>query len=276
MIELSPKNYYSPQANFEYFSVSQIKQFLQCGACALAVLNGEYVREKSTSLLVGGYIDAFFSGELDDFRAENPEIFTKKGELRSDYLQAECIIDRIQRDALAMRMLSGEKQQILTGTIEGFPFKAKLDCWIDSASAASIAKDFPDMAELLFCGGAIVDLKIVKDFSPMYRDGEGRLNFMEFWGYDLQMAVYQELKRQQIGQKVPCFILAATKERVPNLELFQVPQSLMDANMILLKDKLPGIAAVKSGRKPADACGICDYCKSVKELSGATWPEEFA
>lgn len=273
---LTHANYYSLQAHRAYFSVSQIKQFDACEACAMAELAGEYEREKTSALLVGGYVDAHFSGELEAFKAENPEIFTKKGELRSEYQQAENIIARIERDALAMRMLSGEKQQILTGQIAGLPFKAKLDCWLDEPSAHEIAKEFPEMAELLFSAGAIVDLKIVKDFLPLYRDGEGRLNFIEYWGYDLQMAVYQELKRQQIGEQIPCFILAATKERVPDLGLFQVPQSLMDANLVLLKDRLPHLAAVKDGREVAEACGSCDHCKAVKELTGAVWLEEYA
>lgn len=273
---LTPDNYYSQQANQAFFSVSQVKQFNACEACAMAELSGEYVREKTAALLVGGYVDAYFSGELESFKIENPEIFTKKGELRSEYLQAENIITRIERDALAMRMISGEKQQILTGQIAGLPFKAKLDCWLNESSAHEIAKAFPEMAELLFSAGAIVDLKIVKDFAPLYRDGEGRLNFIEYWGYDLQMAVYQELKRQQIGAQVPCFILAATKERVPDLGLFQVPQSLMDANLVLLKERLPHLAAVKDGREPAEACGSCDHCKAVKELTGAVWLEEYA
>lgn len=273
---LTPANYYSLQANRAYFSISQIKQFDTCEACAMAELAGEYAKEKTVALLVGGYVDAHFSGELEAFKAENPEIFTKKGDLRSEYQQAENIIARIERDALAIHMLSGEKQQIITGKIAGQPFKAKLDCWLEETSVHEIAKAFPEMAELLFSAGAIVDLKIVRDFAPLYRDGEGRLNFIEYWGYDLQMAVYQELKRQQIGEQVPCFILAATKERVPDLGLFQVPQFLMDANLVLLKDRLPHLTAVKDGRETAEACGICDHCKTVKELTGAVWLEEYA
>ena len=273
---LTPANYYSLQANRAYFSVSQVKQFDACEACAMAELAGEYAKEKTAALLVGGYVDTHFSGELEAFKAENLEIFTKKGELRSEYQQAENIIARIERDALAIHMLSGEKQQIITGKIAGQPFKAKLDCWLEETSVHEIAKAFPEMAELLFSAGAIVDLKIVKDFAPLYRDGKGRLNFIEYWGYDLQMAVYQELKRQQIGEQVPCFILAATKERVPDLGLFQVPQSLMDANLVLLKDRLPHLTAVKDGRETAEACGSCDHCKTVKELTGADWLEEYA
>jgi hypothetical protein len=58
--------------------VSQFKAFEKCEAAALAELTGEYQREKTVSLLVGSYVDAHFEGTLDVFKAQNPEIFTKK------------------------------------------------------------------------------------------------------------------------------------------------------------------------------------------------------
>ena len=44
-------------------------------AAALAELKGEYHPPSSTALLVGGYIDAWFSGELPLYQAQHPEIF---------------------------------------------------------------------------------------------------------------------------------------------------------------------------------------------------------
>ena len=85
MMALTNENYYSQEANKAYFSASQLKQFMACEACAMAQLKGEYIQEKSQSLLVGGYIDAHFSRELDLFRAQNPEIYTRTGSLRSEY-----------------------------------------------------------------------------------------------------------------------------------------------------------------------------------------------
>lgn len=273
-MNLTRDNYYSTDANRAYYSVSQVKQFLSCQACAMAELRGEYQREKTASLLVGGYVDAHFSGEMEQFVRDNPEIYTRKGELRAELKQAETIIERIEREPLAMRMLDGEKQKIVTGVIGGLPFKAKLDVWLDRGKVKKIAQDYPSMTELLFADGAIVDMKVMKDFAPLYKEEQGRLNFISYWQYDLQLACYQRLIEQQIGSKVPCYILAATKEKVPDLELYRIPQHDMDTALELLMDKLPEIDRVKRGEVEPERCGRCEWCRMTKRLTGATWFDE--
>lgn len=273
-MKLTTGNYYSKEANWAYFSASQVKSFMQCEAMTMAELAGDYVREKTSALLVGGYVDAHFAGELEQFKQENPEIFTKKGELRSEFQQAETIISRLESDGLAMRMLSGEKQQILTGELFGQPFKAKLDVWLDAEQVQAIARDYSQMYELLFGQGAIVDLKIMKDFAPQYKDGCGRLNFVEFWGYDLQLSIYQKLKLQNFGVNAPCYILGATKQPVPDLGLFQIDQADMDVRQILLGQDINHFAEVKAGKIPPERCGKCEYCRMTKQLEGVEALEE--
>ncbi|MFQ9895041.1 MAG: PD-(D/E)XK nuclease-like domain-containing protein [Lachnospira sp.] len=36
-------------------------------------------------MLVGSYVDSYFEGSLEQFKKENKEIFTQKGDLKSDY-----------------------------------------------------------------------------------------------------------------------------------------------------------------------------------------------
>ena len=84
-------------------------------------------------------------------KAQNPEIFTKQGSLKAEYKKAEEIINRIESDEEFMRYLNGEKQVIKTGEIEGVPIKIKIDVLHDDK---------------------IVDLKIMKDFAPVWKDGE--------------------------------------------------------------------------------------------------------
>jgi len=101
---LTAENYHSPEANREYLSVSQYKDFvgtlgqLGCEEYALAKIDGAWEDETTTALLVGSYVDAHFEGTLDIFKAKHPEIFTKTGELKSDYKRANDIINRIERD----------------------------------------------------------------------------------------------------------------------------------------------------------------------------------
>lgn len=274
---LTAENYYSREANEAYWSVSQVKAFMDCPARALAELKGEIEPKSSTALLEGSYVDAHFAGEMDAFKREHPEILTKKGTLRAEFERAEEAIARIERDELAMRMLAGEKQPIRTGEIAGVPFKAKFDVLLNEEQAQAIGRAFPRMSDLIFAEGAIVDLKYVKDFAPMYCEGEGRVNFCEGWRYDLQMSIYRELEWQRSGQMLPCFLLCVTKQPVPALGLFRVPDKLLEFRMWQLKEKiLPEIVPVKNGNLPPVRCGECEYCRETEVLDGGRWFEDWA
>lgn len=242
----------------------------------MAELDGEYVNPKTPALLMGGLVDAHFAGETQKFRRENPELFRMDGTLRNEFLRAEEIIRRIERDELAMMMLEGKRQEIVTAEIFGQPFKAKMDVVLDEQQVGRIVDRFPGMDGLLFAEGALVDMKIMRDFKPVYKDGEGRQTFIEAWGQDRQMALYQESWRQKTGKRLPCYILAATKEESPDIGLFEIPQPLMDANMDILAHQIGRIAQVKSGSVDPDGCGQCAVCRAQRVLTAAGWPEEFA
>jgi hypothetical protein len=96
---------------------------------------------------VGSYVDAHFEKNLDIFKAKTLEIFTMKGDLKSDYKHANYIIERIERDPMFMSFISGTPQVIKTGEIEGVPFKIKIDSYHEARNIG----DFE----------AIVDLKIM-------------------------------------------------------------------------------------------------------------------
>ena len=156
---LNNNNYFSPENNIKYMGASQFKNFEKCEAAAMAEITEEYVPEKTTALLVGSYVDAHFEGSLEIFKAKNPEIFKKDGNLKADYKQADYIINRIERDSFFMKAMDGEKQKIMVGEIEGVPVKIKIDSYREHKT--------------------IVDLKVIKDFSPIYVNGRGKLSFYE-------------------------------------------------------------------------------------------------
>ena len=84
-MQLTSENYYSQEANQEYMSVSGYKDFagtygkMPCEFYGMEKLNGRWEDEKSTALLVGSYVDSYFEGSLEQFKKDNPEIFTQKG-----------------------------------------------------------------------------------------------------------------------------------------------------------------------------------------------------
>ena len=255
-IILTNENYFSPEMQMHFMGVSQFKAFEKCPAAAMAELSGQYVRSKTTSLLVGSYVDAHFEGTLDLFKAQHPELFKRDGGLKAEYIKAEEIISRIERDELFMQYMNGEKQKIFTGEIEGVPIKIKIDSY------------HPDKM--------IVDLKIMKDFEPMYVPGEGRQSFIEAWRYDLQGAVYQEIVRQKTGKKLPFYISAATKETTTDIDIFEVPQELLDYELERFKEKVQYYDGIKKGifDIAPHRCEKCDWCKQTKILTRAKSMEE--
>lgn len=253
-MKLTDANYFSKKASQEFMSVSQWKAFNKCPASALAEIKGKYQREKSTALLVGSYVDSFFEGTLPKFIRENHEIFKRDGSLKSEYLQAEAIIQRIQKDKLFTEYMSGEKQVIMTGEINDVKIKIKIDSY------------HPDK---------IVDLKIMRDFESVYVPEFGRQPWFEAWGYDIQGAVYQEIVRQNTGEKLPFFLAAATKEKVTDLDIVHIDQKMLDYALARFKENLEYFDAVKKGVIKPARCENCEYCKQTKVLKEPTEAEEF-
>ena len=249
---LTAKHYFSPNNNMKYCGSSQFKSFLKCPAMAMAELRGEWKREDSTSLLVGSYVDSWFEGTLDAFKAEHPELFKKDGTLKSEYIKADEIIARVSRDELFMKYMGGKKQVIKTGFIEGVPFKIKIDSYHK--------------------GKAIVDLKVIRDFEPLWNEERGiRQSFIEYWGYDYQAAIYQAIE----GEKLPFYICAVTKETDPDFAVIQIPQTWIDSAMAIIKNEIGIIDAYKRGELEAPRCGKCAYCRQTKKLDRVISADDF-
>lgn len=242
-VRLNASNYHSLEMNNRYWSASLLKSMLDCPARTMAELNGEYVRPQSAALLIGSYVDAAFDkkGSLDAFKAEHPEIFKKDGSLKAEYVKADAMIERAKSDPVFMEFMRGRKQVIKTGTLFGVPFKCKLDVY---------RKD------------RIVDLKTVKDFKPIYKPGEGKVNFAEAWHWTTQMAIYQAIE----GHKLPCYLACITKEDPPDIAVIEIPQSVMDAELEWLEGLIEEFKAMKDGVIEAPRCGGCAYCRKTRKL----------
>ena len=156
MMTLTSSNYHSTDASKRYWSVSSFKAFDKCEASGLAQVRGQYERELTDSLLIGSYVDAYFSYELDKFiKVHGDKMFKKNGELYAKFEHASEIIDTVEAQPLMVEFLKGDKQVIMTADLFDVPWKIKMD---------------------VFNGERIVDLKCVKDFEPMYKEGSGRVS----------------------------------------------------------------------------------------------------
>lgn len=252
-MKLNNDNYYSQKANQAYFSVSQVKDFLKCEAYAMAKIEGEWVEPPSTAMLIGSYVDSYFEGTLEDFKARTPEIFKKDGSLKSDYVKAEKIIEKVTNDEFFMRCMSGEKQVIMTGELFGTKWKIKMDSYIPHE--------------------AIVDLKVVQKLRDVSYKNGWKQSFIEKWGYDLQLGIYQEVVRQNTGETLPCIIAAVDKQDYPDLDCILIPDDQLKFQRDELRWKMQRIIDVKNYNEKPKRCGVCDYCRATKKLTGLILPD---
>ena len=262
---VSNENYFSPEVQMAYMCASQFKAFQKCEAAALAELEGRYVRQKSTAMLVGSYVDAYFEGTLDKFREENPEIFKRDGSLKADYIQAERVIARMERDPLYLGLMSGSRQVVRTGEIAGVPYKIKIDSLLDANACQLIAENFPGARKALgFCDGAIVDQKVMASLEPVWSDDEyGRVPFVRAWGYDTQRAVYQAIE----GHMLPFVLAVGTNEEEPDLAAIYIPDQELAAKLDEVEQLSPRYQAIKNHEVEPVGCGKCPYCRSQKVLT---------
>jgi hypothetical protein len=248
-MELTEENYFSKEASKIYTGSSEIKDFLKCEACALAKLRGEWIEESSTALKQSSYIDAWMSNELEDFKKENADVFTKQGTLKSEYKLAENIIEQIKEDSMFMKYITaGENQVIMTGEISNVPIKIKIDCY---------HKD-----------KCITDLKCVKDFNLIFNEKtKQRENFIDYYQYTIQAAIYQEIVKQNTGKQLPFIIAACTKQKYSQRALLQIPQEELDLKLEFLKQYLPHLQDLKQGKIKPISCNNCEWCISKQKCN---------
>lgn len=253
-MNLTKRNYFTRKANREYMSVSQFKAFERCQAAVFAGVNKKYERKKTTALLVGSYVDSYFEGTLRAFKNKTTEIFKRDDTLKAEYIQTDEIIKRIESDKLFSSYMARKKQVIMIGCINGVPVKIKIDSL------------HPDK---------IVDLKIMKDFEMVYDPEKGRLPWFEGWQYDLQGAVYQEIVRQNTGEKLPFYLAAVTKEETIGIDIVHISQSMLDFSLERFANSVEMYDAIKKGIVEPERCGTCDYCKKTKVLTELTESDDF-
>ena len=242
MQNLDNNNYYD---NNEYMSASQFKEFKECEAKALAKIRNIWKEDKKpVAFLIGGYVDAYFSNELEKYKFDNPELFNKDGSLKAIYKQAEEVIERIKQDEYMMHLLSGKTQVIETGYIEGVPFKIKMDSLLDDA---------------------IIDQKVMRDCKDVWNDGYDP--FWKAYGYDIQMAIYQYIHAQNSGIMKDCKLAVATKEEAIDLRVFKFKQETLNSALEEVKALAPHYHDIKAGLINPTYCGKCAYCRSIKKLS---------
>lgn len=264
LLKLTDENYFSKEADNQYMSVSQFKSFFpQYGGCeakAMAKLKGLYKEEENTALLVGSYFHSHFEGSLNKFKQDHPEIFTQKGELKAQYKLANQMINCLETDESFKKIYIGEKEKLFTFELFGIPWKIKVDL-------------------LNINDGYFIDLKTTQNFESKWNKEIGRkTTFVENWGYIIQAAIYKKgIEIANNISDVEAFIIATTKQDPPDKIILGFKQEDYECGLREVEENIKHILEVKNGLTEPEACGHCDYCRTVKKLDKVVhWSELLA
>lgn len=254
---LTKDNYFSLEANRHYMSVSQFKSFVPsfggCEAAAVAELNGEYEREPSNAMIEGSYIHAWNEGALEEFKANNPDLYSSRGktagQLKVNFQHCNKMIEVLENDPLVMKALAGQKEMIFTTELFGIEWKCMIDSYQDK----------------LF-----TDLKCMKSMSDKFWNVEHNCyeNFIQHYGYDFQMSVYAEIERLAIGRV--CWIIPhmviVTKEDPPDHDILYFDYDAIESGLMIVEKHIERVKAVKSGDVEPERCEKCEYCRATKKI----------
>lgn len=230
MTELTQENYYKTSPK-EFMSASTFKQMMQNEAAFMASINDGYSLFKDpTPLLVGNYLHSYFESTEahQSFISEHPEMLSSrgktKGQLKTEYLKAQQMIDRIEEDPLLMALINSaqKREVIVSGNIDNVLWKGKVD-----------ALNVED--------GIFLDFKTVRtlknDGEEWADSGAERVkydNFVEARNYHVQMYVYKTLLEQMYGKEFDPVIIAVSKEDEPLADAYRLSDDLLSRGKALV------------------------------------------
>ena len=113
----------------------------------------------------------------------------------------------------------------------------------------------------------IGDIKTSADYYKGYMNANGnKEDFIRHWGYDTQLAIYQYLLQQEIGDRYRTIIFVVSKKNFTT-QAIEIPQIYLDDQLEQVREQEQRIhdlmEEVNNGQEStAQPCGICDYCIS--------------
>lgn len=251
---MTHENYYSADMDQVYFSSSQIRNFIECEARAVALAKGEFNYPVSEAMLVGSYFETLLTDEHEAFQAEHPEMFrqgtkdlTDRTKMLKPFQHAWTMHEAVRESKLWMSFVeNGENQKIITGTIAGVSFKGMIDVYK--------------------AGQYLVDIKTTRSFGKVWSNSHGTYtSFARAYDYDIQGAIYRELIRKETGERLPFYLAAVTKETVPDYAVFEIDPNDLDDALEFIKLNAERYQLIKSGVFEPTRCEACDYCKLTRK-----------
>ena len=273
-MNLTAENYYTSEADIEYMSCSQYQGFLECEAKQLAKIHGRWEEEPSEALIVGNYFHtAFESAEAHQkFCDEHfnkifkSKVNAKTGEMTvtgkyAPYETADRMIATAKRDPFIQKFINmqGEHERIMTGELFGVKWRIRIDKYVPDFFGSRLILDWKTTAN-------IYETK----YNSATKEHE---SFIDFYGYMTRAAVYAEIEKQRTGSSDDCelYIIAISKQDPCDKEILRLngeTRDRWDYELDKISGKIQKIQAIKRGEFLPLKCGLCDYCRSIKQITG--------
>lgn len=254
-MNLTLENYYSKEADIEYMSVSQFKLFEECEAKALATILGQETATFKEAFLEGQFFESLVAGDKNLFMAKHSDEIVSKagktaGQPKANFKKVINAAEKFNSQEFFKEIINKcEKQVILTGEIEGVKVKCALDLFDRQTNS-------------------IYDIKCMGDFKEQWsKKDKMYIPWYYVYKYDLQLAVYREIVRQNFGEPKEVGLLAATKEEIPDIDALLFDSNVLSLELDYFKSKIKHYDNIKKGIEKPEACGICDYCKKTKTIN---------
>ena len=267
-MNLTRDNYFSQEASRQYMGSTQFKNFAPafggCEAAAMAKLSGEYEEPENPAFVVGHYMHSWAEGKLEEFKANHPELYSSRGktagQLKAEFQHCNTMIEVLESDPMVAKALEGDKEVILTAELFGVPWKIMIDSYN------------PDK-------GFFTDLKSLKSIDGKWwnKDAGCYENFLDHWGYTLQMAIYAEIEKRATGRDkwlIPHMVIV-TKEDPPDHEIIYFDYEAIETSLVLLGHHIERVIDVKAGKVEPVRCEKCVYCRKTKKIKAIKHYKEF-
>ncbi len=247
-------NYHSQESDKQFMSVSQYKRWIECEASAYEYyVNGNRdVYPDLECFKIGSFFHALFEGvkTANVFKSVNSSMFRKDGTPYAKYQHVLDMHKRASKDKLFMDVMTGNKEQPMTGELYGFKFKIRID-------------------NINFDKRFFTDLKSCADFNLKWSAEHGdRVPFYETYNYWLQIAVYREIIHQNMGHYYEPYIAAVTKQKPPRLKVISFESDhRFSAELDRMGQNLDRIRPVMTGKLAPNRCNNCDWCADTDTLA---------
>lgn len=268
--KVTTANYYDYEINQAYFSCSQIKKAMKCLAGWKAERDLEFIdkkKEGAEDLNFGQYVDnAHLESEVVQTKwmlDHTKQVYNygkKENGKKTAYKNLDEAVALSRKDANFMDSISGKHQIILTfDDFFGFPYRCRLD-------------------DLNIERALATDLKTCKDVNDMVWDDirKCKVHWIQYWGYDIQAALYRAAIYQKYQVNVR-YIIAAMEKVFPfKRKLYELTMdgiTMRDPDMTVpwkdvLSDRLAEAVATMQIMWDArntphfelERCGHCNYC----------------